>query len=894
MDLNPTAVQLAQVALWIESLAGDRLLSFFAHHIRPGNSLLGTRLDRLHTPPHPALDDKKGKDQGGLFEVTVQRLITEALEQRSLIDQPLPPDVHKDTPEEYEYKADRLKRAEGILPQARLLFDLRSAAAFVPEIWSDWAGLLSVGNLAEFAAAQKWWTKYEEVRDRERFFHWELEFPEVFFGEKRGFDVVVGNPPWDKVLPDRQEFYGRHDIFLRALSGNDLDQRIAELHGLNPALPAEFAAYEKRVKTTLQILRGSGDFVLSEGRTQAAHEDLSKYFVERSLQSVRAGGSVGLLLPSVFYNGDGCVNLRRWLFQEAQIVSMFGFENRHKIFPIDSRYKFVCFACRKQKPAERSFRAVFMRHDVAELEDESKWPLVTFTAEEIEKLSPETFALLEYRGPRDQEIVRKMYRGAIRLGSEEHGSWGVELFTDYAHKFTYNAARDKDLWTNPATGKLFNPRDVLSSVPADPSQLVRAMQAEGFAPVYEGKHIEQFLYGTKPIRWWLKKSLAKSKHEQEPLLEPVLVFRETASNTNQRTCIAAILPAGSSASHKLSGVIPKHVDAEAVLSVFNSFCFDYALRLRTAGTSISFTYLRPMPVPPAPVANTLPRVPTVCAWDRQAEHITAVEEFWPQLWESNKAVALAYGLDASDFEHILNSFPVFARKRPAVHKFLRERVAEWLQEEGKIVRLPGSDFLPGFELAPVAAPATKGRKGASDEFKQAVVFTWVVGRLHEQQVRASRLRVGKLLYFIEADQKSGLFKNHLKQAAGPYDPSLRYKGPEDIALRQQHWLRMVSATDFVPDSIGKCEKFFGRYFDPQKAEAVLEHFRTYGDEALGRWATVHYAAQELVAQGQPVNSATVLHHLESSPEWAHKADRQEFGPEFIERTLVGMKFKGWL
>ena len=55
-------------------------------------------------------------------------------------------------------------------------------------------------------------------QQEQRFFHWELEFPEVFFGEHKGFHVIVGNPPWDKVLPDRQEFYGRYDIFIRALS----------------------------------------------------------------------------------------------------------------------------------------------------------------------------------------------------------------------------------------------------------------------------------------------------------------------------------------------------------------------------------------------------------------------------------------------------------------------------------------------------------------------------------------------------------------------------------------------------------------------------------------------------------------------------------------------------
>ena len=674
VDLNPTAVQLAQVALWIESLAGDRPLSFFAHHIRPGNSLLGTWLDRLHQPPHPALDDRKGKDQGGLFEIQFKRLIHEALDERLLIDKPLPPDIRKDTPQEYEYKADRLKRSNDLLAQARLLFDLRSAAAFVPEIWGAWATLLSTDNVLEYASNQTWWARFEEVRQRERFFHWELEFPEVFFGEHRGFDVIVGNPPWDKVLPDRQEFYGRYDIFIRALSGNELDQRIGELQQKNPAMAGEFKAYENRVKTTMQMLRGGGDFPLSEGRTQAAHEDLSKYFADRSIQVVRKGGSVGLLLPSVFYNGDGCTTLRKWLIDEAQILSVFGFENRQKLFPIDSRYKFACFVWRKETPAERRFPAIFMRHDVRELLNEKSVQMVTVTAEEVEKLSPESYALLEYRGPRDQEIVHKMYRNSVILGSDDAAGWKAELFTDFAHKFTYNAARDKDLWTDPKTGSLFSPKNVLTNPPNDTTLLIAAMVAEGFVPVYEGKHVEQFIYGIKPFRWWLKKALAKAKHGREPLDEEVLVFRETASNTNQRTCIAALLPRGSAASHTLSGVLVRGVDQVAAQTVLNSFCFDYALRLRTAGTHISFTYIRPMPVPPASVTNALPRVPTVCAWERGVERITELKEHWEALWVANKAVTKAYGLSQDDFRHVLASFPVFAKKHAEFFGFLTAKL----------------------------------------------------------------------------------------------------------------------------------------------------------------------------------------------------------------------------
>src|SRR5581483_2645072 len=77
-DLNPAAVQLAQVALWIESLAGDRPLSFFAHHIRCGNSLLGSSLANFDTPPDPQLGKPADRQTRGLFEAELKRRLEEA------------------------------------------------------------------------------------------------------------------------------------------------------------------------------------------------------------------------------------------------------------------------------------------------------------------------------------------------------------------------------------------------------------------------------------------------------------------------------------------------------------------------------------------------------------------------------------------------------------------------------------------------------------------------------------------------------------------------------------------------------------------------------------------------------------------------------------------------
>jgi hypothetical protein len=539
---------------------------------------------------------------------------------------------------------------------------------------------MSSTDLKSDARSKPWWKDFKQVRERERFFHWDLEFPEVF--ADGGFDCVLGNPPWDKVLPSKIEFYGQHDVLIRAYKGNELDRRINELHAQHPSLVEEFVAYRERATMIAQMLRHGGDFPLAEARSQAAHEEIAKYFVDRAISLVATGGAVGLLVPSVFYNGDGWVGIRRYLVNEATIERFYGFENRKKIFNIHSSYKFVCLVARKDGANTGAFNAAFMRHDIEELEilDTKPWE-VQMTREEIIRLSPETLAFLEYRSPRDQEIVRKMYAGRPTLGSPGPGGWGTRLLSWRAHETIYNSAEDKDLFTDPRTGKLYTPKSVLGFEPANDSEAIELMREKGFWPVFEGKHVDQYVVGVKPIRWWLSIDQAKQKYGKEPRVEPTLVFRETASNTNERTCIAAVLPAQAAGAHTLTGVLTDHVDAQRAAVVLNSFSFDYALRLRTAGTHVSFTYMLPMAVPPADVVNRLPVIETRFTWEAFLEHITEDESVWPSLWETNKSVAEAYGLTSTDFAHILSTLPVFARKRPKFFAYLLARVKKWKGEE---------------------------------------------------------------------------------------------------------------------------------------------------------------------------------------------------------------------
>jgi hypothetical protein len=428
---------------------------------------------------------------------------------------------------------------------------------------------------------------------------------------------------------------------------------------------------------------------------------------------------VGLVVPSVVYNGDGCVGIRRFLLEETRIERFYGFENRRKIFPIDSRYKFVSLVFRKEEPGD-GFDGAFMRHDLAELEEEGPRPwTVRLSREEIARLSPLTLAFVEYRSKRDQAICTKMYAGCRTIGDVGPESWGAKLISDLSHVQIYNSARDKDLWTNPETKRAFSPETVIGRAEPTRGATIRGMLERGYLPVFEGKSVDQFVVGTRPVRWWLEASRAEKKYRRLPRTDKLLVFRMIARNTDERTCIAAVLPPGSAATDTLAGVLLTHVEPDAAASVLNSFCFDYALRLRSAGTKLSFTYVRPCPVPRPGVVNMLPRIATSISGGAYREHVTEAESVWPALWNSNRGVAEAYGLGPDDLEHILSSFTVLARKRPAYFAYLKERLSEWTAQAGRTRRGSAPERLAqvaeGLEDRGISEPANGGPSPGAEE-----------------------------------------------------------------------------------------------------------------------------------------------------------------------------------
>ncbi len=446
---------------------------------------------------------------------------------------------------------------------------------------------------------------------------------------------------------------------------------------------------------------------------------------------------------------------------------------------------------------------------------------------------------------------------------------------------------DKDLWTDPKTSKLWTVKQILGFEPSDFEETRSRMAEKGFWPLYEGKHIEQFLVDIKPIERWVNLEVVLSRYGRPPISSPKVVVRAIASNTNERTCIAAVIPEKSCFGHSLYGCITT-VDPVVVVTILNSFSADYALRLRMS-SNVSPVYLRTT----ATVVELHPSfLELSLSMPPGTMHVSQVAEFWPAIWELNRTVAEAYGLNPSDFEHILNSFPVFARKRPEFHAYLRERLAEWKAEAKATAKRVS-------QVPQMARPIPIGKeKKQSDgvlRFRQAAVLTYIAYQLDHSGF--GRVGHDKLAYFAQEHLDVPLEFNFEREAAGPWDPDLHYKA-EKLAVKKE-WLVVDqpsgpnTPTSFklgpkATEGIAAAEKFLGP--NAKELRDLCASFKsTFGTAGLERWATIHKCYKDLEAKGQQVTDDMLVKEVIG---W--KGHRADYSEQAIRKAMIGMKKEGLL
>jgi hypothetical protein len=610
VDLNPVAVQLSRLSVWLSTLCPDRPLTFLDHHLATGNSLIGASVrDLLVAPrnrraagPLPALP---------LLELAPEIAARVLPERYRLAVSP------EETPADVRAKERALAAlsAEGTpLSALKRLADLWCAAWFwqgpavTAGVYSDIAAALT-GNGGSLRAhhASEIVQRAADAAAGHRFFHWDLEFPEIFFtadgypDPAGGFDCVLGNPPWD---------------VLRADTGDDAARKHAR---------SGHAA-------TLRFLRESGAYPCST----SGHANRYQLFLERALQLTRHGGRVAMIVPSGLVLDAGSRDLRRHMFEHVAIDALVGFDNRQAIFPIHRDVTFLLLTGTTGAPTER-LRCAFGRREVAwldQLPDSARdepgdATTVTLTPSLIREWDPEGWSLPIARNTADVEVVAAVLASVPRLSGAQgwHTTFGRELnATDDRHHF---AARN---------------------VPIDNA-----------IPVVEGKHLEPFGVAADASAWVLSRDRAETLMKGRGGFDRArIAYREVASATNRLTLIAAILPPGTVSTHTVFCSRERHsrTDLYCLGALLNSLVANFLVRLQVT-THVTATVMGRLRVP-RPAAGSAEHLTLVTlAQSLEQTGIAAGEDAYARV---NAVAARLYGLNAGQFAHVLTTFPLLSRE----------------------------------------------------------------------------------------------------------------------------------------------------------------------------------------------------------------------------------------
>ena len=280
----------------------------------------------------------------------------------------------------------------------------------------------------------------------QRPFHWGIEFPEVFFdeagqhrGEAAGFDIVVGNPPWEIVKPDYREYFAQFDADIESkLTRKRAEARVKELVAADPTLERGWQRQKARIEATASYYKRSTDFTRQGRGDTATH----KLFAERGFDLLRHGGKLGFVIPSGIYTDLGTKPLREMLLNEGHIEYLYNFSNERFFFPhVDHRVKFTLLGAEKGVTSDGFWATFRFNPRVAIAPDEldaflsNPDNLIYVHRESLEKFSPDSLSVMEFQTRQDYQIAEKVYDNHPLLGEEVPDEWNGEIY----FRISYNS-----------------------------------------------------------------------------------------------------------------------------------------------------------------------------------------------------------------------------------------------------------------------------------------------------------------------------------------------------------------------------------------------------------------------------------------------------------------------
>ncbi len=735
VDVNPMAVELCKVSLWMEALEPGKPLSFLEHRIQCGNSLLGTTPsllaegipDEAFTPMEG--DDKEicrefkkvNKDERArqmrLFAATTepwQQLGNFAASLMNL-DQ-----VGDDS-------IDGVREKERLYEQA-----VRSGDYLDGRLWADaWCAAFVWKKTREFNypiteevfrriernphACEPWMRQeIERLAGQYRFFHWHLAFPDVFHiapaggkaeneqtGWQSGFDLALGNPPWEKVkLSEKEWFANRHPEITRAVNSAARKRLIESLKSDDPHLYKSFLEAIRQASGEGYLIRNTKKYPLcGQGDTNTF-----AVFAELMRSIISPQGRVGCIVPSGLATDDSTKEFFRSLIESEALHSLYCFENEDFIFPaVHHSFKFGLLTIAGTARRHTSADLAFYAREVSELDNPERH--FRLTAADLRLLNPASGTCPVFRSERDAEITKAIYRRLpvfVDLVSESGNPWRTQFLT------MFHMSNDSGLFRTQQQLVEEGWRLEGNSFHKDDKR---------YLPLYEGKMVDGYnhryasvivnmesdLRKTLPMEhgiadwqqsgfynlplYWIPEGEAERVTGGRKF-EGRLAYKRVTQATSERTFKSCIIPwCGTGDKLPLFAGLTARASL-LLLTNFNSFVLDFVARQKTGYVNLAQFVVVQLPVlTPAHFSECPP-------WDRsmQLQEWTlnrAIELTFtsgdlsgfarecgydgpPFAWSPERRTILRceldaayfhlYGVPRQDIEHIMDSFNIVKRK----------------------------------------------------------------------------------------------------------------------------------------------------------------------------------------------------------------------------------------
>ena len=729
VDLNPLAAELAKVSLWLEAMQAGRPLSFLDAHIKVGNALLGATpaliAGGIPDEAYVALGDddktlttswkkrnKAERDAGvqSLFDLDapVSARVSNELPDLTVKPGARLADVHALRTRYLAHVASPTHARDRLLADAWCSAFVQPKRAGHTAITSSTLNAIRDGEL-DSPAAQR----IHAQAVTHHFFHWHLEFPEVFHASQAagaqgwagGFTAMVGNPPWERIKLQEQEYFAQRDPAIAGAANAAARKKlIAALKQTNPALEREWQDASRAAEATSHYLRKSGRYPL------CGVGDVNTYavFAELFRSSIATDGRMGIITPTGLATDATTSAFFADTVATRRLASFYDFVTSPLIWSGigHNRFRFAVTSITGGTAIDES-RLAFDRRQPSDLK--VKGAVFNLTSDEILLINPNTGTLPIFGSRIDAEITLGIYRRHPVLVNDITGAnpWGLRfgtLFHMANDSASFRTARqlldDEALFEGWAYV-----RGSRRWLPLYEAKMLshydhRFATYAGIPDGYEGTALPRMTDGghndpeKEPLaRYWVAESDVESAIGDRWDRGWFLGWRDIARASDYRTFVPSVLPR-SAVGDKFLLAFPR-IPGRAYLlqAVWSTFVFDYIARQKMSGTGMKYFLVKQLATPDPTVFQGVlagvtdmtieswiaPRIAELTCTSRRisnyADDILGTrlqdDSESPYCWlptrreqlrtELDAATFHLYGLARAEVEHVMDSFLV-ARK----------------------------------------------------------------------------------------------------------------------------------------------------------------------------------------------------------------------------------------